>query len=173
MKKIFLFALLSSFGLSLTYGQQTNNQYSITDKLPKVIYKDLKERDLAKIEVLGKQYSSETGLTLKTDSIKTVEANKEKQAIVIGITADYKPDFITLSDLRKNYTNVQSDRVIFQIEDKIIQDDPNTVFVDISNIMTIFVSPVKFIGDLDDLYMVTLKVRNEKNIEAISTIRIR
>ncbi|MEN5231581.1 hypothetical protein [Sphingobacterium faecium] len=70
--------------------------------------------------------------------------------------------FITLSDLRKNYTNVQSDRAIFQIEDKIIQDHPSTVFVDISNIMTIFVSPVKFIGDLDDLYMITLKVRNEK-----------
>ncbi|MEN5231535.1 hypothetical protein [Sphingobacterium faecium] len=73
MKKIFLFALLSSFGLTLTYGQQTNNQYSITDKLPNVIYKDLKERKLAKIEVLGKLYSSETGLTLKTDSIKTVD----------------------------------------------------------------------------------------------------
>ena len=138
-----------------------------------MIYKDLKERDLAKIEVLGKLYASETGLTLKTDSIETVEASKEKQAIVIGITADYKPDFITLSDLRKKYTNVQSDRVIFQIEDKIIQDDPNTVYVDISNIMKIFVSPVKFIGDLDDLYMITLKVRNEKNMKDISTIRIR
>lgn len=173
MKITFVFALLSSFGLSLTYGQHTNNQYSITDKLPKIIYKDLKERDSARIEVLGKLYSSETGLTLKTDSIKTVEASKEKQVIVIGIAADYKPDFITLSDLRKNYTNVQSDRVIFQIENKIIQDDPKTVYVDISNIMTIFVSPVKFIGDLDDLYMVTLKVRNEKNVKDMNTIHIR
>ncbi|MCW2260328.1 hypothetical protein [Sphingobacterium kitahiroshimense] len=68
---------------------------------------------------------------------------------------------------------MQSDRVIFQIEDKIIQDDPDTTFVDISNIMTISVSPVKFIGDLDDLYMVTLRVRNEKNIKDLNTIRIR
>lgn len=173
MKKIFLFALLSSFGIGLTYGQYSTNQYSITDKVPKVIYKNLKDRDLAKIEVLGKLYSSETGLTLKTDSIKTAEANKEKQAIVIGLTAGYKPEFITLSDLKKNYTNVQSDQVIFQIEDKIIQDDPNTVFVDIINIMTITVSPIKFVGNLDDLYMVTLKVRNEKNIKDMNTIHIR
>ncbi|MGA6120770.1 hypothetical protein [Sphingobacterium sp. UDSM-2020] len=173
MKKTFLFALLSSFGLSLTYGQYSTNQYSITDKVPKVIYKDLKDRNFPKVELLGKQYSSESALTLKEDSIKTVEISKEKQAIIIGLTADYKPEFITLSDLRKNFTNVQSDRVIFQIEDKIIQDDPNTVFVDIINIMTITVSPIKFVGNLDDLYMVSLKVRNEKNIKDMDTIRIR
>jgi hypothetical protein len=69
--------------------------------------------------------------------------------------------------------SVQSDRVIFQIEDIIIQDDPNTIYVDISNIMTIFVSPVKFIGDLDDLYILTLKVRNERNMKDMNTIRIR
>lgn len=173
MKKIFLSALLLSFGIGLTYGQYSTNRYSITDKVPKGIYKDLKDRNFPNVELLGKQYSSESMLTLITDSIKTVEVIKEKQVIKIGLTAHYKPEFITLSDLRKNYTNVKSDRIIFQIENKIIQADPDTTFVDISNIMTISVSPVKFIGDLDDLYMVTLKVRNEKNMKDLNTIRIR
>lgn len=173
MKKIFLSALLSSFGLSLTYGQHAKTEYSITDKVPRVIYTDIKKRDMPKIEVLGKQYSGDGGLALKTDSIKSVVISKEKQAVILELTPAYIPDFITLSDLKKKYTNVQSDRVIFQIEDKIVQDNPDTIFVDISNIMVIYVSPVKFIGDLDDLYMVTLKVRTEKNIKDLNTFRIR
>lgn len=173
MKNIFLSALLLCFGISLSYGQTSTNQYRSTDKVPKVIYADLKDRNFLNIEVLGKQYSRESMLTLITDSIETVEVNKEKQVIRIGLTAHYKPEFITLSDLRKNYTNVKSDRIIFQIENKIIQADPDTTFVDISNIMTISVSPVKFVSDLEDLYMLTLRVRNERNRNDLNTIWIR
>ncbi|MCW2260327.1 hypothetical protein [Sphingobacterium kitahiroshimense] len=69
MKKIFLSVLLLSFGLGLTYGQYSTNRYSITDKVPKIIYKDLKDRNFPNIEVLGKQYSGESGLTLKAEIV--------------------------------------------------------------------------------------------------------
>ncbi|WP_293944780.1 MULTISPECIES: hypothetical protein [unclassified Sphingobacterium] len=173
MKKTLLFSLLSFFGLSLTYGQQLKPLYSKTDTLPRVVYKDLNERPLPKLEMQGKNYLGDGMLSLKSEGVKSVDINKEKGAVVIEFTPEYHPVLMSLSDIKKKYTNLKSERVIFRIEDNFVQNNPNEVLVDASNIMLISVSPVKFIGDLEDLYMVTLVPRTDKNVEKMNEIRIR
>lgn len=173
MKKTLLFSLLSFFGLSLTYGQQLKSLYSKTDTLPRVVYKDLNERPLPKLEMQGKNYLGDGMLSLKSEGVKSVDINKERGAVVIELTPEYHPVLMSLSDIKKKYTNLKSERVIFRIEDNFVQNNPNEVLVDASNIMLISVSPVKFIGDLEDLYMVTLVPRTDKNVKKLNEIRIR
>ncbi|MDF2477416.1 MAG: hypothetical protein K0S24_2899 [Sphingobacterium sp.] len=173
MKKTLLFSLLSVFGLSLTYGQQLKPLYSKTDTLPRVVYKDLNERPLPKLEMQGKNYLGDGMQSLKPEGVKSVDINKERGTVIIELTPEYEPVLMSLSDITKKYTNVKSEHVIFRIEDNFVQNNPNEVLVDVSNIMLISVSPVKFIGDLEDLYMVTLVPRTDKNVEKLNQIRIR
>lgn len=125
------------------------------------------------MEIKGKIYLGETGNSLKSEGIKSVETSKQKQALIIELNQDYSPVLISLSELKNNYTNIKSDRVIFRIDNNIIQNSPDEVLVDVSNIMVISVSPIKFISDLDDLFMITLFPRTDSNIKKFNTIRIR
>jgi len=173
MKKTLLFSLLSIFGLSLTYGQQLKPVYSKTDTLPKVVYKDLNETPLPQLEMQGKNYLGDAMRSLKSEGVKSVDINKERGVVVIELAPGYNPILTSLSDIIKKYTNIKSEHVIFRIEDKFVQNNPNEVLVDASNIMLISISPVKFVGDLEDLYMVTLVPRTDKNIKKFNEIRIR
>lgn len=173
MKKTFLFSLLSFLGLSLTYGQQLKPLYSKTDTLPKVVYKVLDDRAHATIEIQGKDYLDDIILTLKAEGINSIEHSTEKKALVVELKPGYKPVLMSLSDIVKKYTNVKSERVIFKIDDRFVQNNPREVLIDESNIMLISVSPVKFVGDLEDLYMITLIPRTDKNLKKFNEIRIR
>jgi len=173
MKKTLFFSLLSFFGLSLTYGQQLKPLYSKTDTLPKVVYKDLNETPLPKIEMQGENYLGDAMRSLKSEGVKSVDIDKERGIVIVELKPEYHPVLMSLSDIKKIYTNIKSERVIFRIEDNFVQNNPDEVLVDASNIMLISVSPVKFIGDLEDLYMVTLVPRTDKNIEKLNEIRIR
>jgi hypothetical protein len=173
MKKKLFFSLLSFFGLSLTYGQQLKPLYSKTDTLPRVVYKDLNERALPKLEMRGENYLGDGMWSLKSEGVKSIDINKERGVVVIELTPEYKPVLMSLSDIVKKHTNIKSERVIFKIDDRFVQNNPREVLIDESNIMLISVSPVKFIGDLEDLYMVTLVPRTDKNVEKLNQIRIR
>jgi len=173
MKKILLCTLLSWFGFSIAHGQNPHSQHSKTDTVPSTVYKNLDDKSQVNVQILGKVYKGGLMGTLKPEEIKSVEIDKGKQLVIIELNQNYKPVPITLSDLQKKYTNVKSNRVIFKIDDQIVQQNPAEVFVDISNIMRIDVSPVKFIGDIDELYMMNLWVRNEKNKKELNKIIIR
>ncbi|WP_104381337.1 hypothetical protein [Sphingobacterium sp. HMA12] len=173
MKKTLLFSLLSFLGLSLTYGQQLKPLYSKTDTLPKVAYKDLNETPLPKIEMQGKNYLGEAMRSLKSEGVKSVDINKERGVVIVELKPEYHPVLMSLSDIKKKYTNVKSEHVIFRIEDSFVQNNPKEVLVDASNIMLISVSLVKFVSDIEDLYMITLIPRTDKNIKKFNEIRIR
>lgn len=173
MKKILLFSLLPFLGLSLTHGQQLKPLYNKTDTLPRVVYKDLNERTLPKLEIQGKNYLGDGMWSLKSEGVKSIDINKEGGVVVIELTPEYKPVLMRLSDIIKKHTNIKSEHIIFRIDDNFVHNNPNEVLVDVSNIMLISVSPVKFIGDLEDLYMVTLVPRTDKNVEKLNQIRIR
>nr|WP_288810972.1 hypothetical protein [uncultured Sphingobacterium sp.] len=173
MKKILLCALLSWFGLSIAHGQNPHSRYNMTDTVPSTVYKKLNDISQVNVEVLGKLYKGDLMGTLKPEGVKSVDVDKGKQLVIIELNQNYKPVLITLSDLQKKYTNVKSNRVIFMVDDQIVQQSPAEVFVDISNIMQIDVSPVKSIGDIDELYMINLWVRNEKNIKELNRIILR
>ncbi len=173
MKETLLLSLLSFFGLSLTYGQQLKPLYSKTDTLPRVVYKDLNERPLPKLEMRGENYLGDGMWSLKSEGVKSVDINKERGVVIIELTPEYKPVLMSLSDIVKKYTNVKSERVIFKIDDRFVQNNPREVLIDESNIMLISVSPVKFVGDLEDMYMITLIPRTDKNLKKFNEIRIR
>jgi len=173
MKKTLILSLISFIGFNLVQGQENEQinfkKYSMSDSVPVVIYKELKEKEVPKISFQGKKYLKDGMMTIKAEYVKTFDLGTAELTLKDG----YSPDFISLSEFKRKYTNVKSDHVIYKIEDKIIQDDPDELMVDQSNIMLISVSPIKFIGDLNDLYMITLRTRTEKNIKELNTVRIR
>ena len=172
MKVKFLF-LLSFLGVNITYAQHSANLYKMTDTVTKVFYRDYGQDNQAIVEILGKKYPIDGTATLKMDQIESFDVNKEKELVMIGLKPAYKPIFITLTDLKKKYTTVNSNRVIYQIDNKIIQKNPNEISVDESNIMAIIVTPVKLIVDVEELYQITLKTRTENNIKEMNNIYFR
>ncbi len=102
MKKILLCALLSFFGLSLTHGQQLKPLYSKTDTLPKVVYKDLDERPLPKIEMQGRTYLGDAMRSLKPEEVQSIDVDKTRQVMIIELKPGYHPILMSLSDIKKN-----------------------------------------------------------------------
>ena len=150
--------------------QQLKPLYSKTDTLPKVVYKDLDERPLPKIEMQGRTYLGDAMRSLKPEEVQSIDVDKTRQVMLVELKPGYHPVLMSLSDIKKIY---KSEHAIFWIEDHFVQRDPNEVLVDESNIMLISISPIKFFGGLEDLYMVTLVPRTDKNLKKLNEIRIR
>ncbi|WP_426791286.1 hypothetical protein [Sphingobacterium sp. WOUb80] len=172
MNKILVLTLLSAFSFGKIYGQQSFEIYKKTDSVPKVVYKELDDRRHATIEIRGKEFLDDTILTLNADGIQSVEHNTERKVIMLGLKPEYNPVLISLSAFKNKYTTIKSENVIFKIDERFVQSDPNKVLVDEANIMLIYVSPIKFVGDLKDVYMITLIPRTEANLKKFNEKRI-
>ncbi|WP_313448335.1 hypothetical protein [Sphingobacterium sp.] len=173
MKKIFFLTLMLTFSLGIVYGQESLEIYKKTDTVPKVVYKVLDDRAHTTIEIQGKDYLDDIVPTLKAEGINSIGHSTEKKALVVELKPGYKPVLINLSTLKNKYTNVKSERVLFKIDDRFVQQNPDEVLVDESNIMLISVSPIKFTGDLDDLFLITIFPRSDKNLKNFNAIRVR
>lgn len=172
MNKILVLTLLSALSLGKIYAQQTVEIYKKTDTVPRVVYKELDDRRHATVEMRGKEFLDATILTLKADGIQSVELNNDRKVMMLELKPDYNPVLISLSAFKNKYTKIKSEHVIFKIDDRFVQSDPNEVFVDEANIMLMYVSPVKFVGDLKDLYMITLIPRTDANMKKLNEKRI-
>ncbi|WP_343558922.1 hypothetical protein [Sphingobacterium sp.] len=173
MKKILYLTLMSTFSLGMAYGQESLEIYKKTDTVPKVVYKVLDDRAHTTIEIQGKDYLDDIIGTLKAEGINSIGHSTKRKSLVVELKPGYKPILISLSSLKNKYTNVKSERVIFKIDDRFVQQNPDEVLVDESNIMLVSVSPIKFTGDLNDLFMITIFPRSDKNLKSFNAIRIR
>ncbi|WP_343540068.1 hypothetical protein [Sphingobacterium thalpophilum] len=172
MNKILVLTLLSALSFGKIYGQESLEIYKKTDTVPKVFYKELDDRGHTTVEIRGKEFLDAILFTLKADGVQSVEHNTERKVLMIGLKPEYNPVLISLSAFKNKYTNVKSEHVIFKIDDRFVQGDPNKVLVDEANIMLIYVSPIKFVGDLTDLYMITLIPRTDANLKKFNEKRI-
>ncbi|WP_293879444.1 hypothetical protein [Sphingobacterium sp. UBA1498] len=123
-EKISFLTLLSTISLGIAYGQESLEIYRKTDTVPKVVYRVLDNRAHSIIEIQGKDYLDDIVPTLKAEGINSIGHNTEKKALVVELKPGYKPVLINLSTLKNKYTNVKSERVLFKIDDRVVQQNP-------------------------------------------------
>ncbi|WP_341832462.1 hypothetical protein AACH28_05590 [Sphingobacterium thalpophilum] len=86
--------------------QQLKPLYSKTDTLPKVVYKDLDERPLPKIEMQGRTYLGDAMRSLKPEEVQSIDVDKTRQVMLVELKPGYHPVLMSLSDIKKKYTNL-------------------------------------------------------------------
>lgn len=174
MKKIILLTIAFLAILNLANAQESKKErwssgvYKMTDTVPKVFYINNTGRDSLEVTINGKKYPSAGTLTFKSDKIMTVE-----YPLIMTLAADYKPRYISLTELTKKYTKLSSELILYKIDDRVIKINPDEVLVDESNIMCISIEPIKTNKGLDDIYIINLKPRSEENVNDANDIRIR
>lgn len=111
----------------------------------------------------------------KIENIKVEKENIEigntKYAgkIIIETKNNYKPNLISLNELRKKYTTAQENSVIFQINNEIIDSDYLTYVVDKNYILKITVNKL----ESPDLTLIKVISKSEEDIKKSNEIIIR
>ncbi|PKB17221.1 hypothetical protein [Flavobacterium sp. 5] len=107
-------------------------------------------------------------LTVEKENIE-IGNIKYAGKIIIETKNNYKPNLISLDELRKRYTTLEEGSVIFQIENEIVDGNYKTYLVDKNYILKITVNK------LESLNLSVIKVisKSEENIKKSNEIIIR
>jgi len=105
----------------------------------------------------------------------TLVNGKDYYGIVLITLKDknYKPQPISLEDLKLKYTNLENTPTIFFIDNDLITDHVKDCFVDENNILKILVDKMENPKDDSDLGIVKIISRTEKNIDEDNKIYLR
>nr|WP_315198377.1 hypothetical protein [uncultured Flavobacterium sp.] len=100
-----------------------------------------------------------------------IEIGNTKYAgkIIIETKNNYKPNIISLNELRKKYTTVQENSVIFQVDNEIVDNDYETYVVDKNYILKITINKL----EKPDLTLIKVLSKSEENIKKSNEIIIR
>ncbi|PJJ10706.1 hypothetical protein CLU83_4162 [Flavobacterium sp. 1] len=98
-----------------------------------------------------------------------IENTKYAGKITIETKNNYKPNLISLNELRKKYTTVQENSVIFQVDNEIVDGDPQTYLVDKNYILKIIVNKL----ETPDVTLIKVLSKSEGNIKKSNEIIIR
>jgi hypothetical protein len=128
----------------------------------------------------GKHFNSKQIKTINPQMIDSVYVVKEKinidekeyyGQVHIRMNADYKPEFITLTDLKAKYSEQSKIPSIFMIDNDIINSDYNKFLVDERFILKMEVQKI----DNEDLNISVIRLitKTKENIKKANEIRIR
>ena len=101
-----------------------------------------------------------------------IEIGNTKYAgkITIETKNNYKPNLISLNELRKKYTTVQDDVLtVFQIDNEIVDSDYKTYLIDLNYILKITVNKL----ETPNLTVIKVISKSEENIKKSNEIIIR
>ena len=111
----------------------------------------------------------------KIESIKVekenieIENTKYAGKIAIETKNNYKPNLISLNELRLKYTTIPENTAIFQIDNEIADGDYKTYLIDKNYILKITVNKL----DSPDLSIIKVISKSEENIKKSNEIIIR
>jgi hypothetical protein len=103
----------------------------------------------------------------------TVNGHTYSASILISTKKEYTPEYITLNDLKRKHTSVESGPNIFMIDDRIISDNYDRVMVDEKHILKIEVSKIRNPEENLDVNVIRLSTKSKTNTENAKKFMIR
>lgn len=189
MRNIAIFILL---GISINLsGQEVFNsnvkksqKYSQDSEL-RVIYKDSSDKKSINKEpayfVNGILIDKEIGIkTLNPNNIDSIEVEKEKfelngkeyyGKIYVKMKSDYNP--ITLKKLTEKYLKLNGNPIIYQIDEKVVENSSNEIFIDENFILKIVVEKINTSKNNTEINLIRLITKTPENIKKANEIRIK
>ena len=115
----------------------------------------------------------------KIDSLKIEKESFQKNGIEyfgkiqVKMQSDYVATFITLKELVEKYLELDSDPLVFQINEDVINKDYNGHFVDENFILKIVLNKIKTSKKDSEINLIKLITKTPENIKKANTIRIK
>ena len=184
---ILLFVTFNSFSQNINGKKSTEkSNYSENSEI-KVIYNDSLKTLHSKNKPVGIFVN---GVFLNENIISAINPNKietmkvEKDSfekngkeyfgkIIIELKSDYKPNFISLKELASKYLTLDTNPIIFQIDENVINQDYNEYSVDESFILKIELNKIKTSKKGTEINLVKLIMKTPENIKKANEIRIK
>lgn len=150
------------------------HQYSMDDKKPKVVYPRSHE---VMVEIDGRIINSSSVRLINPDNIESInyyKSDDEKglNCYIIKTKADAKQNIITLSELITKHYKKISERIMFSIDDEMINEAPENILIDEKYLMKIEISSLGKVNNDETVYF-KLLTRTTRNVQEANTIYIR
>ena len=188
MKKFYI--LLFAFAATNSFGQTKNTNTpgivadtkntAVMDTTLKVVYAEKKEIVQTPAYFLNDKFVNQTLFgTLNPkliESLDVVKANVQIDKIQyygqihIKTKDNYNPKIISLTDLKKKYTNLKDKPVLFMIDGIIINADYDNFVVDENNLLKIIVDQLKNAKESIDLGLIRLLTKSDENLKKANEI---
>ena len=184
---ILLFVTFNSFSQNINKKKTTEKpNYSENSEI-KVIYNDSLKTLHSKnkpvgIFVNGIFLNENLISAINTNKIETMKVEKdsfEKNGkeyfgkIIIELKSNYKPNFISLKELASKYLTLDTNPIIFQIDENVINQDYNEYAVDENFILKIELNKIKTSEKGTEINLVKLITKTPENIKKANEIRIK
>ena len=192
MKKISLtitlFIAINSFGQINTEkinGLKITNQVTVSenDTIIKVYYKNQLENNIKPAYFVNDKLVNESVLkTLNPNEIASVKVEKDDieidnvkyyGKILVETKSTYSPNFISLNNLKTKYTNIKENKIIFKIDNEIVNENYNNFIVDEKYILKIIVENYENKEEKLKVCFVNLITKSEENIKKSKEILLR
>ena len=103
----------------------------------------------------------------------TIEGKKYYGQVNIKLKANYKPEIISLTDLKTKYTKQSNTPSIFIIDDEIVKGDYSKFFVDEKYILKMEIQKIDNRKEHLNVNVIRLITKTKENIEKANEIMIR
>jgi hypothetical protein len=192
MKKIVviitLFIAINSFGQINTgkiNGIKITNQVTVSenDTIIKVHYKNQLENNNKPAYFVNDNLVNESVLkTLNPNEINNVKVEKDDieidnvkyyGKILVETKSTYSPNFISLNNLKTKYTNIKENKIIFKIDNEIVNANYDNFIVDEKYILKIIVENYENKEEKLKVCFVNLITKSEENIKKSKEILLR
>jgi hypothetical protein len=192
MKKIVviitLFIATNSFGQINTEkinGLKITNQVTLSenDTIIKVHYKNQLENNIKPAYFVNDKLVNESVLkTLNPNEIDNVKVEKDNieidnvkyyGKILVETKSTYSPNFISLSNLKTKYTNIKENKIIFKIDNEIVNANYDNFIVDEKYILKIIVENYENKEEKLKVCFINLITKSEENIKKSKEILLR
>ena len=185
---LILFLTFHSFCQEISGKKSTDNpNYSENSEI-KVIYSDKSnqfhsDQKPAGIFVNDKFFGSQEALNfINQDKIETIDIERENfkinnteyyGKIFIKMKSDYNPKFLTLKKLTEKYLKLNENPIIYQIDEKVIENSKNDFLVDENFILKIVVEKITTSENNTEINLIRLITKTPENIKKSNEIRIK
>lgn len=192
MKKIVfiitLFIAINSFGQINTEkgnGLKITDQVAVSenDTIIKVYYKNQLENNKKPAYFVNDKLVNESVLkTLNPNEIDNVKVEKDDieidnvkyyGKILVETKSTYSPNFISLNNLKTKYTNIKENKIIFKIDNEIVNANYDNFIVDEKYILKIVVENYENKEEKLKVCFINLFTKSEENIKKSKEILLR
>ncbi|PQA59084.1 hypothetical protein [Siphonobacter curvatus] len=189
-----IFCVVFTFIATAVYGQMPKEGAGkainpsipvLPDTVFRVIHLDqsvkLKNQNLAvfvndqfagNIPVAGIPPQQIESLTVEHKKIQMKGIDYEHQ-LYIKTKSTYKPNLISLSDLKSKYTDLRNKPAVFSIDGEVCTSDYSEYFIDESNLLRIIIDRISDKKEKTNIVLIKILSKNPENIKKVKQIRIR
>ena len=192
MKKIVfiitLITAINSFGQINTEkgnGLKIINQVTVSenDTIIQVYFKNQLENNIKPAYFVNDKLVDESVLkTLNLNEIDNVKVEKDDieidnvkyyGKILVETKSTYSPNFISLNNLKTKYTNIKENKIIFKIDNEIVNANYDNFIVDEKYILKIVVENYENKEEKLKVCFINLITKSEENIKKSKEILLR